>query len=124
MEKKTISFDITKEDFANALNQLRDAADLKNKVDNLIFTSVNIESDFLSGYGMCIDHEGLVVDLLEKLMHDEDGTISWWCWEADYGRDDTMKIFVNDQAIDVSTVDKLYDYLLNEANNKTVEDEK
>ena len=112
--KKT-SFDITKKDFCDALTQLREANDLKENVNHMIFTATKVETDFLSGYGMSVDHAGLVVRLLELLTHDLDETISWWCWEADFGREEDFHIYINDEPIDTSTAEKLYDHLVDEA---------
>ena len=119
--KKT-SFNISKKDFCNALEQLKEANDLKDNVNHMIFTATKVETDFLSGYGMSVDHAGLVVHLLELLMHDTDDTVSWWCWEADFGRKEDFHIFINDEPIDTSTPEKLYDYLVEEASHKTQED--
>ena len=112
--KKT-SFNISKKDFCKTLNQLRAANDLKDNVNKMIFTTTELETDFLSGYGMVVDHADLVVHLLSLLMHDTDETISWWCWEADFGREEDFHIYINDKPIDTSTPEKLYDYLVGEA---------
>lgn len=118
--KKT-SFNISKEDFCNALEQLKEANDLKDNVNHMIFTATKVETDFLSGYGMSVDHADLVVHLLELLMHDTDDTISWWCWEADFGRKENFHIYIDDEPIDTSTPERLYDFLMeiNDVNNNS-----
>jgi len=119
--KKTC-FNISKEDFCNAIEQLREANDLKDNINHMIFTAKKVETDFLSGYGMTVDHAGLVVHLLSLLTHDTDDTISWWCWEANFGREEDFHIYIDDKPIDTSTPEKLYDYLVEEASHKTQED--
>ena len=109
---------MSKEKFCDAINQLRAAHDLKERIDNMIFTEVDVESDFLSGYGMSIDHAGLVVELLEMIMEDDD-LISWWCWEMNFGRDCEEDSFsINKKSIDVSTAEKLYDFLIDYVEGK------
>lgn len=115
------SSDITKEDFCKALHQLQAANDLKNNINHMIFSATDVESDFLSGYGMSVDHADLVVHLLELLMHDTDDVISWWCWEADFGRKENFHIYIDDEPIDTSTPEQLYNFLMeiNDVNNKS-----
>ena len=107
------SFKLSKERFCDIIKQLQAASDLKDKIEHLIFSEVDVESDFLSGYGMSIDHAGLCVELLEMIMGDEDGTISWWIWEMDFGREcDEDSLSVGGKPIDVSTAEKLYNFLI------------
>ena len=114
-----ISFRISKDDFCKIIRRMQAADDLKRKIDNLIFETVEVESDFLSGYGMCVDHSGLVVDCLEMLTYDYAHLISWWVWEADYGRDKDMKMYIDDDEPNLSTPELLYDYLLEDANARS-----
>lgn len=57
------------------------------------------------------------LELLEKIMNDEQGEISWWCYETDFGRDKTMtEIIVHDdtgeRSVVVNTPEDLYNYLV------------
>ena len=46
-------------------------------------------------------------------MFNDKGTISWWLYECNYGRDFSLgDLEVNGVEIDLSTVEKLYDYLV------------
>lgn len=110
-------FDITEQKFCDILRQLKEADELKCEVDDLIRKHITEGHDFLSGYGMSIDHECAVVDLLELLTHDKGEWISWWCWEQDYGEgSDTNVYYKNGDICDVSTPELLYAFLLQEYN--------
>ena len=112
----------SKELFCKALTQLKKVEDFRNKVDDMIRKEFSGDSDFLSPYGITPDHELLVVDLLSALMNDDDGWISWWVWDRNYGRDVAPNsIMYRDKHIDVRTPEKLYDFLLQEMedNNAT-----
>ena len=113
MTQKTKTF--SKDDFCRIIHQLQAADDLRKKINNLIFTAVDVESDFLSGYGMTVDHAGLVIELLERVMKDEEDTIGWWIYESDYGRDENMHIYIDHEPVDLSDAAKLYDFLIQEA---------
>ena len=60
------------------------------------------------------------IDLLSKMMHDEDdkiyGTIlSWWCWETDFGRNAEMnRVYDENGEIYkvLDTPEAVYDYLV------------
>lgn len=60
-----------------------------------------------------ICHEDIVIKLLENMFHDGD-TISWWIYDLDYGtKYEDGCITENDGTIiDLSTPEKLYDYLI------------
>ena len=110
-------FDISKTTFSKILKQLMNANDLKNEVDDLIMEYAPEGHDFMSGSGLSIDHECAVVELLELLTHDDADDIGWWCWEANYGRRPDFTISINGQDVDLSTPEKLYDYLLDRYND-------
>lgn len=59
---------LTKPEFVDILNRLREATELVDKVDALFYNSrENLECDFCNGAGLQISHEGIAVKLLEKL---------------------------------------------------------
>ena len=115
---------LTKQEFVEILNRLREATELVDKVEELFRSSrENLECDFCNGAGLQISHEGIVVKLLEKLMQDSFGIISYFIYELDYGK--TYQegcIFDQSGNIDISTSEKLYDYLLKEYNLKNGSD--
>lgn len=105
---------LTKREFVDILNRLREATELVDKVEELFCDSrENLECDFCNGAGLQISHEGIVVKLLEKLMHDTFGNISYFIYELDYGRE-YQEGCISDKNgnIDISTPEKLYDFLM------------
>lgn len=105
---------LTKREFVDILNRLREATELVDKVEELFCDSrENLECDFCNGAGLQISHEGIVVKLLEKLMHDTFGNISYFIYELDYGRE-YQEGCISDKNgnIDISTLEKLYDFLM------------
>jgi len=104
---------ISKEKFCYILNRLKNYNDLRSKIDKLFENQIdNKEQDFCNAGGICIGHETVVVDLLEAMF--ETDLISWWIYEMDYGSTFSIgDIEEQDGATpDLTTVDKLYDYLL------------
>ncbi len=107
---------MTKLEFLDILNRLREATELVDKVEELFRNSRdNLECDFCNGAGLQISHEGIVVKLLKKLMQDSVGNISYFIYELDYGRE-YREGCVSDKNgnIDISTPEKLYDLLMEE----------
>lgn len=105
---------LTRQEFVYILNRLREATELVDKVEELFRDSRdNLECDFCNGAGLQISHEGVVVELLEKLMQDNVGNISYFIYELDYGREYQHGcVSDNNGNIDISTPEKLYDYLM------------
>ena len=105
---------LTKQEFVEILNRLREATELVDKVEELFRSSrENLECDFCNGAGLQISHEGIVVKLLEKLMQDSFGNISYFIYELDYGRE-YQEGWVSDKNgnVDIGTPEKLYDFLM------------
>ena len=114
---KKSSTNISKEEFVDIMNRLREASDLVDKVDELFRKSRdNIECDFCNGAGLQISHESTVVLLLRKLLKDDVEDIDYFIYELDYGRkyEHGMITDKNGADIDFSTAEKLYDYLTGE----------
>lgn len=108
------NFDLSKENFVEIINRLRDSSDLVNKVNELFINSRdNVECDFCNGASLQISHESTVVFLLRKLMKDSFENIDYFIYELDYGRkyQPGMMQDENGQNINLSTAEKLYDYL-------------
>lgn len=107
---------ISKEKFVEIIERLKNYNDLQDKIDDLFKSNIdNKEMDFMNAGSICIGHETIVVRLLENIFNDKD-TISWWLYECNYGRDFSLgDLEVNGVAIDLSTAEKLYDYLIKEA---------
>ena len=105
---------ISKEKFVEIINRLKNYNELQDKIDNLFKDNIeNRERDFVNAGSICIGHESVVVYLLEN-MFDTD-MISYFIYELNYGEDYTEGCIVdaNMNEIDLSTAEKLYDYLIN-----------
>ena len=114
---KEFSASISKEKFVEILNRLRDSSDLVSKVDELFRNSrENVECDFCNGASLQISHESTVVFLLRKLLRDAVENIDYYIYELDYGRkyEPGMITDENGHDIDLSSAEKLYDYLTGE----------
>ena len=104
---------ITKKEFVEIIDRLRNYNDLKDKINDLFQDLIdNKEQDFCNAGSICLGHETIVVELLKNIFNDKD-TISWWLYECNYGRDFSLgDLEVNGIEIDLSTAEKLYDYLI------------
>ena len=103
---------IEKDEFIKIMKRLIETDNLVNKVNGIFRNSKDSEiSDFTNASALMICHEDSVVNLLEK-MFDTD-CISYWIYDCDYGRRikiDSMQD-KNGKNIDITTLDKLYDYI-------------
>ena len=105
---------ITKEQFVEIINRLKEVNDFVYETnDRARGLSDAIISDFFNASSLSISHEDIVVKLLENMFDDKD-IIGWWLYELDYGRKFEMGDFKDEDGIeiDVSTPEKLYDYLV------------
>ena len=104
---------ISKEKFVEIINRLKSYTELQNKINDLFRDNIdNKEMDFINAGSICIGHESVVVYLLEN-MFDTD-MIGYWVYELDYGEKYTegCVLYENMNNIDLSTAEKLYDYLV------------
>lgn len=107
---------ISKEKFIEIINKLKEVNDFVDETNERA-RKLNdaIMSDFYNTMSLSISHESLVVELLENMFNSD--MISYWIYELDYGRE-YKDGYVQDgegNNIDISTVEKLYDYLIKEA---------
>lgn len=107
---------ISKERFVEIINRLKSYNELQNKINDLFKENIdNKEMDFMNAGSICVGHESVVIELLENMFNDKD-TISWWIYECNYGRNFSLgDLEVDGIEIDLSTAEKLYDYLIKEA---------
>ena len=104
---------ISKEKFVEIINRLKSYNELQNKIDDLFKDNIeNRERDFMNAGSICIGHESVVVYLLER-MFDTD-MISYFIYELDYGKKYKAGCVLDENIneIDLSTPEKLYDYLV------------
>lgn len=108
---------LEKQEFVDIICRLKDSTELVDKVDELFRNSrENLECDCCNGAGLQISHEGLVVKLLEMLLRDSFGNVSYFIYELDYGKEYRQGCITDEKGenIDISTPEKLYDYLVSE----------
>lgn len=108
---------IDKVKFVDIINDLMEINDFVNETnDKAKRLNDAIISDFFNAQSLSISHENIVVELLKNMFNDSD-LIGWWIYELDYGRNFKMGDLIdNGVEIDLSTPEKLYDYL--KENNK------
>ena len=109
---------ITKQEFVKIINRLRDYNDLQDKIQELFKDNIdNQEMDFMNAGSICVGHETIVVKLLENMFNDRGNWISWWLYEQDYGRNVNIDDVFDEEIgkfVDLTTPEKLYDYLIKE----------
>lgn len=106
---------ISKKEFVNIINKLKEVNDFVEQTnDNARKLHDAIVSDFFNASSLMISHEGIVVKLLREIFNlQDDDTLTWWLYEKNYGRDFKMGDFsVGVIDVDLSTPEKLYDYLV------------
>lgn len=105
---------ISKEKFIDIINKLKEVNDFVDETNERA-RKLNdaIMSDFYNTMSLSISHESLVVELLENMFNSD--MISYWIYECNYGRDFSLgDLEVDGIEIDLSTAEKLYDYLIKE----------
>ena len=110
---------ISKEEFCEIIKQLRGAKDLQDQVGELYRNSeCNRAHDYCNYGAIQINHEDIVINLLKVMFDDVIDDIHYFVYELDYGREykDGMITEIdkegNKKTVDLSTAEKLYDYLI------------
>ena len=104
---------ISKEKFVEIINRLKNYNELQDKIDNLFKDNIeNRERDFINAGSICIGHESVVVYLLEKIFDTD--MISYFIYELNYGKKYKAGCVLDENMneIDLSTAEKMYDYLV------------
>ena len=104
---------ISKEKFVEIINRLKNYKELQDKIDELFKDNIdNRENDFINAGSICIGHESVVVELLENMFNSD--MISYFIYELEYGEkyEKGCVLDANMNNIDLSTAEKLYDYLV------------
>ena len=104
---------ISKERFIQIINRLENYNKLQEKINSLFDECIdNKENDFCNAGSICIGHESVVVELLENMFNSD--MISYWIYELDYGKKYKAGCVLDENMneIDLSTPEKLYDYLV------------
>lgn len=107
---------INKEKFCKIIEELRDIEEIQGKIKDIFRNSKNeILRDFGSPYTLVVPTDHIVVELLKDSFGlDNDNTLEWWIWEMNYGKNVTAEDVIdeNGKFIDITTPEKLYDYLV------------
>lgn len=100
---------ISKEEFVEVINEIKEAMELWDKIEDL-----TANSSCQVGCQLEITHQATVIRLLELLTFDKSNTICWWIYETDFGKRNT-EIYNSDDSVmaDIKTAEDLYDYLYN-----------
>ncbi len=110
---------ISREKFIEILERLENYNKLQDKINGLFKEQIdNRENDFMNAGSICIGHESVVIFLLEN-MFDTD-MISYWIYELDYGKRYKSGCVIDENLknIDISTAEKLYNYLISSIENE------
>lgn len=99
---------VTFKEFEKMLKHIISTSDM---VDELYKYHIDfIETDAVG----LIDH---VINLLSKILKDKYETLSWWCWETNFGRDKEMCIIQDvktEKEVAIDTIEKIWLYLTDE----------
>lgn len=114
---------ITKEEFVEYMNTLKTLSDSSNMLSNAL---KNFDSCPDFGGFSNFRAEDLIIALLEKLMDDSKddeygiSDISYFIYDLEWGSNWTPDSLTDEDgnSIDISTIEKLYDYLASNINNK------
>lgn len=110
---------ITKDEFCKALNKLKEQRDIDYNFH------YHIEKAFPGSYAPIYNNVlwELSIHLLELSIKDDGEFVSWWVFETDFGTKDNVKsVRVFGEPVDVSTPEKLYDFLVEPYKRKENED--
>ena len=115
---------ITKKHFVNIINHLKEVNDFVNETNNKARNlHDSIISDFFNASSLSISFEDDLVNVLENMFNTD--LISWWIYELDYGKKFELGCIIEADGVtkhDLSTAEKLYDYLVENLKEKTNED--
>ena len=99
---------ISKDQFIYALNKIKKYRDIENKVNEALSSLEFCQFSFC-------EYESLVIEILENAMEDnENDWIGYWVLELDFGEryQEDCVTEADGAPIDISTADKLYDFLI------------
>lgn len=103
--------------FIESINNIKKVYRASEELNTVLENNRDVYGDtYVIGSGIL---ESNIVELLNKLLNipEDDDIISWWLFERDFGEDfevgdlEIRNEFGDIKAPDLSTVEKLYDYL-------------
>ena len=106
---------ISKEHFVACIETLRDADDMARRINKIV--NDYGRGDFIDGYAFSdSDTETRLMETLEIALGDTLHLVSWFCIEADYGRDPYSSICWDGIDYDIHSAADLYDFLIKHQN--------
>ena len=103
---------ISKDHFVACMETLRAADDMACRINSIV-REYN-KGDFIDGYAFSnSDCETKLLETLEIALGDKEHWISWWCLEADYGRESeyVATVIAGDKEFVLDSAEALYDFL-------------
>lgn len=102
---------ISKKNFCKVINELKNVNDLNIKMFDLWRNTPLFDNP-----PEVVDYSDNVIDLLSTMFRDLGETILYFCYELNFGEDyeEGYITEADGTIIDISTPEKLYDYLLSE----------
>lgn len=111
---------VSKKEFCEIMKRIEDGYKLQDSIDDLFKNYIdNRERDFCNAGSICIMLETPLIKVLETMFTPDDAeavddTISWWIYETEFGKCFEIGNIVESDGTmpDLSTAEKLYDYLV------------
>ena len=99
---------ISKTEFCDIIKAIMDRCNYQKELDDVC------RKHGVDGYFPYVDSDSDVVWLLDHYAIPNDGDwVSYFCWEGDFGKDLTPdSVSIDDKNIDITTPEKLYDFLI------------
>lgn len=99
---------LNKKQFCEALRDMQNFVDCRDETDEL-YRKYNISAEAYGGH----EYLNAMTDVLTVMFDDEEGWISYWIWEKDFGRQlQEGNIEIDGATISLSTPEELYDFLI------------
>lgn len=101
---------LSKEEFVNIINELKKEWDFEEQVGDVFYSFGCMAPEFPSSYETVIKLLNLIFGI--ETDKNWNGDIDYFCTELDFGRNyQPGCVTENGNEIDLSTVEKLYDYI-------------
>lgn len=105
---------LEKEQFLEIMSKMNDLSICSAMIEKVFLTSENdVLKDSRDASGIMFAERDIVIELLELLMRDKFKFIELFVYNLDFGRGKCTDVLdENEKPIDISTSEKLYDYLV------------
>ena len=106
---------ITREEFVNIMARMDRVNSVAKKIESLLGESGNdCLHDSKNAADIMLAEQDILLEILERVMEDKYKIIESFVLEQDFGRYEKYNKFIdsNGNEVDVSTAEKIYDYLV------------